>query len=165
MVNPWIAFAFRYILCNDDTWWRINWKHFLRYGPFVRGIHQSPVNSPHNGQWRRALMFYFICARLNGWVNNDEAGDLRRHRAHSDAFVMSTDHIAYENRATQVLIPNACQSNPRSMGTYVSQNNMITSYHGDVFRITGHWCGEITGFPAAMASNADLWWPHCCSIA
>ena len=25
---------------------------------FVRGIHRSPVNSPHNGQWRGALMFF-----------------------------------------------------------------------------------------------------------
>ena len=25
---------------------------FLRYWPFVRGIHRSPVNSPYKGQWR-----------------------------------------------------------------------------------------------------------------
>ena len=29
----------------------IRWKHFPRYWPFVRGIHRSPVNSPHKGQW------------------------------------------------------------------------------------------------------------------
>ena len=29
---------------------------------FVRGIHRSPVNFPHKGQWRRALMFSLICA-------------------------------------------------------------------------------------------------------
>ena len=29
-----------------------------------------------------------ICARINAWVNNDEAGDLRRHRAHYDVTVM-----------------------------------------------------------------------------
>ena len=32
--------------------------------------------------------FLLICARINGWVNNGEAGDLRRHRAHSDVIVM-----------------------------------------------------------------------------
>ena len=37
----------------------IKWKHFPRYWPFVRGIHRSPVNSPHKGQWRGALMFFF----------------------------------------------------------------------------------------------------------
>ena len=26
--------------------------------------------------------FYLICAQINGWVNNREAGDLRCHRAH-----------------------------------------------------------------------------------
>ena len=36
---------------HDDV---IKWKHFPRYWPFVRGIHRSPVNSPHKGQWRRA---------------------------------------------------------------------------------------------------------------
>ena len=40
------------------------------------------------GQWRGALMFSFICARINGWVNNGDAGDLRRHRAHYDITVM-----------------------------------------------------------------------------
>ena len=65
-----------------------NGKHFPRYCPFVRGIHRSPVNSPHKGQWRGALMFSLIYAWLNGEVNNREAGDLRRHRAHYDVTVM-----------------------------------------------------------------------------
>ena len=68
----------------------IKWKHFPRYLPFVRGIHRSPVNFSHKGQWRGALMFSLIYARINGWVNNREAGDLRRHRAHYDVNVMIT---------------------------------------------------------------------------
>ena len=43
---------------HDDV---IKWKHFPRYWPFVRGIHRSPGNSPHKGQWRGALMFSLIC--------------------------------------------------------------------------------------------------------
>ena len=70
---------------HDDV---IKWKHFPRYWPFVRGIHRSPVNSPHKGQWRGALMFSLICVGLNGWINNREAGDLRRYRAHDDVTVM-----------------------------------------------------------------------------
>ena len=66
----------------------IKWKHFPRYWPFVRGIHRSPVNSPHKGQWHGALMFSLICAWINGWINNREAGDLRRQRAHYDITVM-----------------------------------------------------------------------------
>ena len=70
---------------HDDV---IKWKHFPRYWPFVRGIHRSTVNSPHKDQWRGALMFSLICARINGWVNNGEAGDLRRYRAQYDVIVM-----------------------------------------------------------------------------
>ena len=43
---------------------------------------------PHKGQWRGALMFPLICAWINGWVNNPEAGNLRHHCAHYDAIVM-----------------------------------------------------------------------------
>ena len=64
------------------------WKHFPRYWPFMRLIHRSPVNSPHKGQWLGALMFSLICALINGWVNNCEAGDLRRHHIHYDVTVM-----------------------------------------------------------------------------
>ena len=52
------------------------------------GNSRSPVNFPHKGQWRGALMFPLICAWINGWVNNREAGDLRRHRGHYDVTVM-----------------------------------------------------------------------------
>ena len=49
---------------HDDV---IKWKHFPRYWPFLRGIHRSPVKSPHKGQWRVALMFSLICAWINIW--------------------------------------------------------------------------------------------------
>ena len=63
---------------------------FPRYCPFVRGIHRSPVNSPHKGQRRGAFMFSLICI-INGWVNIGEAGDLRCHCTHCDVIVM--EHV------------------------------------------------------------------------
>ena len=75
---------YREVWLHDDV---IKWKHFSRYWPFVRGIHQSPVNSPHQGQCG-ALVFSLICAWINGCVNNRNAGDLRRQRAHYDVTVM-----------------------------------------------------------------------------
>ena len=79
----------------DDVIWSSNghdgvikWKHFPRYWPFVWGNHRSPVNSPHKGQWRRALLLSLIYAWTNSWVNNQEAGDLRRHRTHYDVIAM-----------------------------------------------------------------------------
>ena len=80
IIRPWWI-----CMTHDDV---IKWKHFPRYWPFVRGIHRSPVNSPHKGQCRAALMFSLICAWINGWVNDGEAGDLRRHRTHYDVTVM-----------------------------------------------------------------------------
>ena len=76
----------RFILQHDDV---IKWKHFPRYWPFVRGIHRSSVNSQHKGQWRGYLMFSLICAWINGWVNDREAGDLRRHCTHYGVIVMT----------------------------------------------------------------------------
>ena len=69
---------------HDDV---IKWKHFPRYWPFVRGIHRSPVNSPHKGQWRRALMVFF-CLHPNkrlskqwlGWWFETQSCPLWRHR-------------------------------------------------------------------------------------
>ena len=65
----------------------IKWEHFPRFWLFVRWVHRSPVNSLHKGQWRGALMFFFICARINIWVNNRKPGDLRRQCAHYDVIV------------------------------------------------------------------------------
>ena len=44
---------------HDDV---IKWEHIPRYWPFVRGIHWIPVDFPHKGQSRGALMFSLICA-------------------------------------------------------------------------------------------------------
>ena len=76
------------VLNHDDV---IKWKHFMRYWPFVR----SPGNSPHKGQWRGALMFYLFCIRINGWLSNREAGDLRRYCAHYDVTVMMTSSSSF----------------------------------------------------------------------
>ena len=67
--------------------------HFPRYCPFVRRNHQWPMDSSHNGQWHGAFMISLICAWTNGWGNNGDAGDLRRHPAHYDVTLMATTHV------------------------------------------------------------------------
>ena len=86
---------------------------FPRYWPIVWGIHRSLVNSPHKGQWRGALVFSLICVWINGWVNNHEARDLRRYRAHYDVNVMCKEllksrcvAIRMQNRVLGVLVKN-----------------------------------------------------------
>ena len=101
----------------DDV---IKWKHFPRYWPFVRGIHRSPVNSTHKGQWREALMFSLICVWINGWENNREAGDLRRYRSHDDVIVMC-------------------------LGLLIKSYSHETSPHGEAFKLLVHCEG---GAPA-----------------
>ena len=66
-----------------------NHSAFLALCVCVWGGHRSPVNSPHKGQWRGALMFSLICAWINDLVNIREAGDFRRHRARYDVTVMT----------------------------------------------------------------------------
>ena len=110
--SPCNSLAVYLIICQNNariclmllgsTWWLYQMKHFPCYWPFVHSIHRSPVNSPHKGQWCRALMFSLICAWINGWVNNHEAGDLRCHRAHYDVTVM--EKLWDIHRVTPVII-------------------------------------------------------------
>ena len=100
-VMAWKHIPHYWPVVHDDV---IKWKHFPRYLPFVRGIHRSPVNSPHKGQWRGALMFTLICARINSWVNNREAGDLRRYRPHYDVIVMERNYQSVWFPVTKALM-------------------------------------------------------------
>ena len=43
---------------------------------------------------------------------------------------------------------------------YMPGNNVMTSSNGNIFRVTGHLCGEFTGhrwIPPSKASDADIW--------
>ena len=53
---------------------------FSRYWPFVL---QMPM--------ARSFDVSLICAWINAWVNNGEAGDLKRHLADYDVTVMVND--------------------------------------------------------------------------
>ena len=66
-------------LSKDDV---IKWKYLPRYWPFVGGIHRWPAPRPETRS------FDVFCAWINGWVNDSEAGDLRRHHTHNDVTVM-----------------------------------------------------------------------------
>ena len=73
---------------NAFAWWRHQMETFSALLALCAGNSLGPVNSPHKGQWRGALMFSLICARINDWVNNREAGDPSRYRGHYDVIVM-----------------------------------------------------------------------------
>ena len=71
-----------------STWWRHQMETFSALLALCAGNSPVPMNSPHKGQWRGALMFSLIFVCINGWVNNRETGDLRRYRGHYDVIVM-----------------------------------------------------------------------------
>ena len=105
---------------HDDV---IKWKYFPRNWPFVREIHRSPVNFPHKGQWRGALMFSLIYARINDWVNNREAGDLRRQHGHYDVIVMMSQQRPRRRPIWRILY-----------FIFVSVNTTLLSTAGNVAR-------------------------------
>ena len=161
---------------HDDV---IKWKHSLRYWPFVRGIHRSPVSSPHKVGWRGALMFSLICAWINGWVNNREAGDLRRHRVHNDVIVMTwlelelvhlyLNPIVVSTGYSYLLIVKPLQwrhnrhydgvSNHRRLDCLLNGLFRRGSKETSKLRVNGHCVGNSPGtgeFPAQRASNAKM---------
>ena len=77
------------IICCCFPGWRHQMEAFSALLAICAG--NSPVTGEfpsQKGQWRGALIFSLVCAWINGWVNNRETGDLRRHLAHYDVIVM-----------------------------------------------------------------------------
>ena len=109
----------------DDV---IKWRDFPRYWPFVRGIHPSPLNSPHKGQWRGALMFFFICTWTISWVNNRYAGDLRRHHAHYDVTIMRPEIFEMQKRRHSSPIKSA--STPLNLSIRWRRNIYLWRHNG-----------------------------------
>ena len=119
---------------HDDV---IKWQHFPRYWLFGLGIHRWPVISPHKGQWRGALMFSLIYARINSWVNNGETCDLRRHRAHYDVIAMGRGINGIRMMKYGILQIN--RSDPYCAMFYVDNRK---SYDNNI-QIFVWWCSEI----------------------
>ena len=105
----WCIFFFHWskvVLHNDwsmfiYTYWRCRLHKYAMHNTFlmmtssngnifrVTGLLCGELtDSPHKGQWRRALMFSLIYAWIHGSANNRKASDLRRNRAHYDVIVM-----------------------------------------------------------------------------
>ena len=123
-----VTFAGKKVWIHDGV---ITWKHFSRYWPFRRGIHWSPVNSPHKGHWHGALMFSLICAWINGWVNNGEADDLWRHCNIDEDLRMETWQWAYQ-RLVVVSFPTrwirnayVSRANRRQYPTFYDQDGCL----------------------------------------
>ena len=85
------------------------------------------------------VFFFFICAWINGWVSNGEAGDLRRHRAHYDVTVMcwnisdrtvcQTFHRIDVRRQMSLMVHKRCaredECNEEHVGCFQTENPAI----------------------------------------
>ena len=79
----------RLAFCEKWPWWR------YQMGIFSALLAVCAGNSPVTGEFPSqkasdAEVWCFLCSVpwINSWVNNREAGDLRRHRAHYDVIVI-----------------------------------------------------------------------------
>ena len=85
-------------------------KTFSALLALCEGNHRLPVDTPHKGQCPGPLMFSLICAWTNGWANNQEAGDLRGHRAHCGVT------NAFLERVSNHYLDQWWHSSPRFLG-------------------------------------------------
>ena len=138
-----------------------------------------PVNSPHKGQWRGALMFSLIWARINDWVNNREAGDLRRHLGHYDVNVMKFNEAeswTFDIQLTCILVIYFRYSCPVLMlagethidftvvrvriWLFTSVNFPDSKLHGA--NIGSIWGRQDPGGPHVGPMNFAIWVAHHC---
>ena len=71
-------------LAHDDV---IKWKHFPRYWPFLREFPSHrwiPLKRARDSE----LWWFLSVPWINDWVNNCDAGNMRRHRVHWGVIVM-----------------------------------------------------------------------------
>ena len=62
--------------------------NIFRVTGHMSGEFTGPGESPTQRPVTQSLIFSLICARINGWVDNRKAGDLRRLRSHYDGIVV-----------------------------------------------------------------------------
>ena len=123
-------------ITHDDV---IKWKHFPRYWFIVRGIHRWPVNSPHKGQWREALMFSLICARTNGLANIRDAGD-SRHKYDIIVLWLCSQHWAAWLIMTSA---GAVITNVGSIWISRLNSNTFTKHYSNACLFVISWCSNI----------------------
>ena len=100
-------------------------------------------------------------------VNSPVTGKFRAQRSSYSANVS----IWWRHRGNQIIIisemrlkissPNGGQFVEVEVNMLCCQwGNMMTSSNGNIFRVTGHLCGEFTGprrIPSTKATDAELW--------
>ena len=134
---------------HDDV---IRWKHFPCYWHFVRGIHWSPGGFPSQRPVMRSIVFFF-CVWTNGWANNRDVSNLRRHRARYGVTVMCViRYIGLVSLFTLKLRFSHARWLIYYYGGvegYLSTNTIFSCNRGQIMQIRWSWIGltSIMGIP------------------
>ena len=151
--------VFLWCVSSRFYWYRdnvIKWKHCPHYWPFLRRIHRSSVNSPHRGQWRDILMFSLICAWISGWVNNREAGQLRRHRAHYNVTAMDYGiyFTAFWVKQNINVVPE--KQSRKNMNKWIAWIRKDLDYNPNMQQLCAYFMGNIVHWPGLHITILSL---------
>ena len=76
------------------TWWRHQMRAYSALLALYAGNSPFTGEFPSQGPVTRSFdVFFDLHQSINGWVNNREAGDFRRHYAHYDVIVMDSQEV------------------------------------------------------------------------
>ena len=92
--------AVKFAISIKISWWHHQMETFFASLALCAWNSPVPLNSPYSGQWGGALVFSVVCVWINDWVNNREAGDLRRHRGHHNVNVMIIANVKWAKWST-----------------------------------------------------------------
>ena len=79
---------------------------------------------------------------------------------HVSYYISYTQEVKYNTFNTCIFFTLQCQNTLSCINIWDAEHNTMTSSNGNIFRVTGHLCGEFTGprwIPHTKASDAELW--------
>ena len=137
-----------------SSWWRLTWKRFPYYWPFVRGIHREIVNPTHQGSVMWILDAFFdpgllsydvtvttrilgLCASCRMDVGLAHYSDVMMNGMASqitDAWLLCST-VCSDKRRHQLCAIGLCEGNPTVTGGFPSQGT-------------------------SNAENVSIWWRH-----
>ena len=101
-------FPFDYVIIIGESlresWWRHQMETFSALLAICARNSPVPGEFPAQRPVTRSFDFSFICVWINDWLNDREAGDLRRNRAHYDVMVMMTKLYCEDTKLNFVVI-------------------------------------------------------------
>ena len=142
----WQRSVFQFELWRKNlSWWRHQMETFFALLAIYAG--NSPLTGEFPTQRPVTRIFdFFICARINGWVNNREACDLGRHHAYDDVLVMKwvLDNLSVTGIPVKWLVLKL-----RRVMDVETNYRRISNNGNDTNHITVHLCGKAT-YPATL---------------